>query len=86
MGLNQLHFNTMKKNLLMAALLSTAAAAIFAQAPAVEAPMEAASGPMHMHKKPDHRKPMHVESTQPKTHKHHAKKAAAPASQASAAQ
>ena len=78
--------NSMTKNLLAAAWLSTVVALACAQTPdaGVTAPAEAASSPVHV--KAKHRKPMHVESTQPKTKKHHPKKAAAPALQASAAE
>lgn len=76
----------MKKTLLIAAVCFVAAATAHAQAStdATPAPAEAASSPAHM--KAKHRKPMHVESTQPKPQKHHAKKAAAPAPQASGVQ
>lgn len=74
----------MKKHLL-AASLSTLAAVAFAQSPvAAPAPAEAASSPAHV--KAKHRKPMHVESTQPKTKKHHPGKTKPPAPQASAAE
>ncbi len=74
------------KNLLAAAWLSTVAALACAEAPdaGVAAPAEAASSPAHV--KAKHRKPMHVESTQPKPKKHHPKKANAPAPPASAAE
>lgn len=77
----------MNKHLLAVVLLSTVAAAVFAQVPdaaSAPAPAEAASSPAHM--KAKHRKPMHVEPTQPKTKKHHPGKAKPPASQASAAE
>lgn len=75
----------MNKHPLAVVLLSTVAAAVFAQVPdAASAPAEAASSPAHM--KAKHRKPMHVEPTQPKTKKHHPGKAKPPASQASAAE
>lgn len=76
---------TMKTPVLLAALLSTAVLA-WAQTPGpgVVAPADAASSPAHV--KAKHRKPMHVEPTQPKTKKHHPGKAKRPASQASAAE
>jgi hypothetical protein len=71
--------NSTTKNLLVAAWLSTVAALACAQTPDadVAAPAEAASSPLHV--KAKHRKPMHVESTQPKPKKRHPKKANAPA-------
>lgn len=73
------------KKLLLAVWLVTLAAVAFAQVPvAAPAPAEAASSPAHA--KAKHRKPMHVESTQPKTKKHHPGKAKPAAPQASAAE
>lgn len=76
----------MKKTLLIAAVWFAAAATAHAQGSpdTAPAPAEAVSSPAHV--KAKHRKPMHVESTQPKAKKHHAKKAAAPAPAASAVQ
>lgn len=77
----------MNKHFLAVALLATAAATALAQvsdAASAPVPAEAASSPAHV--KAKHRKPMHVEPTQPKTKKHHPGKAKPPASQASAAE
>lgn len=75
----------MKKNLLAVVLLSTLVATAWAQEPdTAPASAEAASSPAHV--KAKRRKPMHVESTQPKTKKRHAGKAKPPAAQASAAE
>ena len=75
----------MNKHLLAVALLSTIAATALAQAPdPAPAPADTASSPAHV--KARHRKPMHVEPTQPKTKKHHPGKAKPPAPQASAAE
>ncbi len=74
----------LKKNLLAAAWLTTVAALACAQTPDTvgAALAEALSSPLHVRAK--HRKPMHVESTQPKMKKHHPKRANAPAPPASA--
>ena len=77
---------SVNKHVLVATFLSMATAFTSAQTTdtAVVASADAASSPEHV--KAKHRKPMHVERTQPKTKKHHAKKAAVPATPASAAE
>lgn len=74
----------MKKPLLTAALLFMAASFACAQTldAGVAPPADAASSPALV--KAKHRKPMHVEPTQPKVKKHHPKKVKSPVPQSSA--
>ena len=74
------------KHVLVATFLSMATTFTWTQTAdtAVAVPTDVASSPEHV--KAKHRKPMHVERTQPKTKKHHANKEAVPATPASAAE